>query len=93
MGCFAFLGEAWNGPTGFHLIMPLNRDISCSSVHASAASSGLGPSVFREVGLDSAGCGCSSCASLEIVEAALEERRVFFLGGIMMRVWITERQT
>lgn len=30
-----------NKPTGFHLIIPLNNEVSCSSVHASGATAKL----------------------------------------------------
>lgn len=70
-------------PTGFHLIIPLNKEVSCSSVHASIGSSVPVCSTLTGVRGSDARGGTSS-ASPEGVEAALVERRAFFLGGIVV---------
>lgn len=69
-----------NGPTGFHRMRPLNKDISCSSVHGSDVIIGFVESDLEGVCSGSTGC---SVASPDGVEAALEDRRGFFLGGIV----------
>ena len=61
--------------------MPLNKDVSCSSVQASLESSVPVCSSLTDVRGSEARGGTSS-SSPEGVEAALEERRAFFLGGI-----------
>lgn len=67
-----------NEPTGFHLIMLLKSDISCSSVHASEITLSLPKSAFIRVGISSA-CSTASPAG---VDAVLEGWRTFFLGGM-----------
>lgn len=68
-----------NAPTGFHLIMPLNKDVSCSSVHESDTMAALAASCLIGVCNSSARC---SATSPDGVEVALDGRRGFFLGGI-----------
>ena len=73
-----------NEPTGFHLIMLLKSDVSCSSDHPSVASLSLPKSSFIGVG------GSSSTASPAGVDAALEGWRTFLLGGMVRRIRATE---
>lgn len=61
--------------------MPLNSDISCSSVHKSVPTCVFIDSALEGVCNSSTGC---STVSPEGVEAALAEKRGFFLGGIVM---------
>ena len=56
-------------PTGFHLIMLLKSDVSCSSVHASDTTLSMHKSAFVEVGVSSSAC---STASPAVVDAALD---------------------
>lgn len=56
-------------PTGFHLIMLLKSDVSCSSVHASDFTLSLHKSAFIGVGVFSSAC---STASPVGVDAALD---------------------
>jgi hypothetical protein len=82
-----------NGPTGFHLIMPLKRDISCSSVHGSGiGSSGMLWSVLAVVSPSGASTTVSVGVSTDSVEGALDDSRGFFLGGItrvlMASYWV-----
>ena len=71
---------AGDQPTGFHLTTPLKSDVSCSSVQASEIEFVSTISFFIGVGTSSVGC---STASPEGVEAALDGKRVFFLGAMM----------
>lgn len=66
-------------PTGFHLIMLLKRDVSCSSVHASDMTLSVTNSAFLGIGDPSSACPTASPAG---VDAALEGWRTFFLGGM-----------
>lgn len=68
-----------NEPTGFHLIMLLKRDVSCSSVHASDMTLSVTNSAFLGIGEPSSACPTASPAG---VDAALEGWRTFFLGGM-----------
>ena len=76
-----------NEPTGFHLIMLLKSDVSCSSVHASDFTLSAPKSAFVGIGVSSAG----STASPAGVDAALEGRRTFFLGGMAGKSCETEK--
>lgn len=68
-----------NEPTGFHLIMLLKSDVSCSSVHTSDMTLSVTNSPFLEVGGPSSACSTASPAGVDV---ALEGRRTFFLGGM-----------
>ena len=79
-----------NRPTGFHLIIPLNREISCSSVHGSANVSVIGLGSFTGLWVSFAGVALSSAAdivsagvSADRVDAARDDKRAFFLGGMV----------
>ena len=58
-----------NEPTGFHLIMLLKSDVSCSSVHASDMTPSTTKPAFIGVGVSSFAC---STASPSGVDAALD---------------------
>ena len=74
-----------NEPTGFHLIMLLKSDVSCSSDHPSVATLSVPKSSFIGVG------GSSSTTSPAGVDAALEGWRTFFFGGMVRRIRASER--
>lgn len=63
--------------------MPLNRDVSCSSVHESDKIGTLTTSCFIGVCTGSASC---STISPDRVEVALDERRGFFFGAIVYQL-------
>ena len=66
-------------PTGFHLIMLLKSEVSCSSVHGSDLTLSVPRSAFVGLGVFSSPCSTASPAG---VDAALEGWRFFFLGGM-----------
>lgn len=68
-----------NEPTGFHLIMLLKSDVSCSSVHASDMMFSILKSTFVGIAVPSA---AGLTASPGGIDAALEGWRTFFLGGM-----------
>ena len=72
-------------PTGFHLIMLLKSDVSCSSVHASDMTFALPKLSFIGAGASFFDC---LTASLGGVDAALEGRRTFFLGGMVKGLYV-----
>ena len=74
-------------PTGFHLIMLLNSDISCSSVHVSEQTLPVPNFVF--MGVDSSSSACSIVSPVG-VDAALEGWRTFFLGGMSGNLFAAE---
>lgn len=62
--------------------MLLKSDVSCSSVHAFDFTVSVPKSAFIGIGVSSAG----STASPAGVDAALEGRRTFFLGGMAVKL-------
>jgi hypothetical protein len=73
-------------PLGFHLTMPLNNEVSCSSVQGflSMSQAGLGVSLGASVG--GAGVSIATASPSAVgVEAARATAFVFFLGGISER--------
>jgi len=68
-----------NEPTGFHLIIALKREVSCSSVQRSGRDTSCVSFAPTDVGGSSAAFSAASPVGLE---AALEGTRPFLLGGI-----------
>jgi hypothetical protein len=73
-------------PLGFHLIIPLNNDVSCSSVHGSFRMSYAG--VGGPLGSSTSGVGASismPSSSAVGVETSRAPALVFLLGAIFAR--------
>lgn len=65
-----------DGPTGFHLIMPLNKEVSCSSVHESET---IFATSFCTGVCSTSSAGCSVRFAVKIRDG----RRAFFLDAIL----------
>ena len=90
---FCWWGREGDAPTGFHFIIPLKREVSCSSVQGSVGKK----AAFVEGGAVGVWGVEGRCFGVEWVEGEglREESRAFFLGGMVFEVvwgWRGERR-